>query len=918
VSVFSRGDPQKPTPGVVFVRYIPADLEVFPVTHRSVRHASFVIVLAAALVLPVRADWRAGAAVQGGAPGVTAIRNATLVTVTRGTIPNGTIVIRDGKIAAVGANVAIPAGAGVYDASGKFVSPGIIDAHSHIANDAINEGTVAVSSMTGMFDVLDPTDISIYRDLAGGLTIANVLHGSANPIGGKTVAIKLRWGKTRREDLLIEGALPGIKFALGENVKRPGPQTGTAPRRYPSTRQGVDYVMRDAFTRAKVYQKAWQDYQKQKTGGADPLAPKRDFQLDALVEILEGKRLVHCHSYRADEILMMIRVADEMGFKIATFQHVLEGYKVAKEIAAHGAGASTFSDWWGYKIEAEDAIPHNAAIMVRKGVLVSINSDSAEHARRLNTEAAKAVRWGGLTDDEALALVTINPAKQLKIDNRVGSIEVGKDADLAVWSHHPLSTRAIVERTYIEGTAYYDRVRDEQRVANIETEKALLQGRPAPSSPAGATEAAPAHAATPPSPPAAARPASAAEPLRVTFNANGPTWAITNARIVPVVGAVIPRGTIVIKGNVIEAIGASVSVPSGARTVDAGGASVYPGFIDSATDIGLNEPGVRNYDDVGEMLPFNQMLRTRVAYQSDSDGIPVARVEGITSAGIISDGGLIGGEVPVMNLDGWTWEENTLRSSAGLALVYPGGGGGGRGGGGGGGGAAGGGAATGSARGPMDELNTMLDQTRAYMKNPNRAIDWNLEPFVPILERRQALYVSAGTEQAIRDAVAWAERQNIAIVIRTGPAMQTMAPFFKAHNVPVILGNVLAMPNNEDRFHAYSYQAAGVLAKAGVRFSFSSGGYENARQVPFQAGMSVAWGLDPDAAIRALTIDAARNLGVDSLVGSLERGKLANLIVVRGDPLEIRSRIVHVVIAGRDVPLDSKHTELYKRYLARQ
>jgi imidazolonepropionase-like amidohydrolase len=405
------------------------------------------------------------------APAVTAIRNATIITATRGTITNGTVLVRDGKIAAVGANVSIPAGADVYDATGKFVSPGIIDAHSHIANDAINEGSVSVSSMTGMEDVLDPTDINIYRDLAGGTTTSNILHGSANAIGGKTVVIKLRYGKRRASDLVFQGALPGIKFALGENVTRKRGQAATNPQRFPTTRQGVEYVIRDAFTRAKAYRKDWQDYEVKKKAGQDVLMPRRDLQLDALVEVLEGKRLVHAHSYRADEILMLIRTADEMGFKITTFQHVLEGYKVAKEIAAHNAGASTFSDWWGYKMEAADAIPHNASLMTHKGVLVSINSDDAEQARRLNMEAAKAIRYGDVTEEQAFAMVTINPAKQLKIENRVGSIEVGKDADLVVWTHHPLSTAAVVERTYVDGIAYYDREKDLQRIADIQKEK---------------------------------------------------------------------------------------------------------------------------------------------------------------------------------------------------------------------------------------------------------------------------------------------------------------------------------------------------------------------------------------------------------------------------------------------------------------
>ena len=880
-------------------------------TARFVRHASFLLILVAAALLP-GADWSALGA-QGTTPGLVAIRNATILTVTRGTIASGNLVIRDGKIAAVGANVQIPAGAEVYDGTGKFVSPGIIDAHSHIANDAINEGATAVSSMTGMQDVLDASDVNIYRDLAGGTTSALILHGSSNPIGGKSLVIKLRPGKTRPDALIFEGALPGIKFALGENVTRKRGTVQTPPVRFPSTRQGVEYVIRDAFTRAKVYQKEWQDYNARKGATQDLLAPRRDLQLDALVEILEGKRLVHAHSYRADEILMMIRLADEMGFKIATFQHVLEGYKVAKEIAAHGAGASTFSDWWGYKMEAEDAIPHNAALMTRKGVLVSINSDDAEQARRLNVEAAKAVRYGGLTDDEAFATVTINPAKQLKIDNRVGSLEVGKDADVVIWTRHPLSTSAIVERSYVDGIAYYDREKDLQRIADIEREKGVRPtGDSTSSSGNGASAAAPQTSPGAPGPQTPARPAPPPDRFDVRYNANGPTWAITNARIVTVTGATIPKGTIVIKGNRIEAVGANVSVPSGAKVVDAAGANVYPGLIDASTDIGLNEPGVRNYDDVNEILPFNQMLRTRVAVQADSDAIPITRAEGVTTVAVRPGGGTIGGEIPVMNLDGWTWEENTLRPAAGLALTYPGGGGG-RGGGG------GGGAAAGGAPDPMTTLNQLLARARVYAKQgAGKQVDWTLEPFLPILDKRQAFYVAVGSDVAARDAVNWAEREGVRVVLRMGPDVQRVAGFLKQHDVPVILSSVLTLPPREDVFHAYPYQTAGILAKLGVPFAFSSGGYENSRNVPFQAGRSVAWGLSPEDAIKALTINAAKILGVDSQVGSIEAGKIANLIVVKGDPLEVRSQIQHVVISGRDVSLETKHTELFKRFSSRQ
>ena len=863
------------------------------------------LLVAAALVpasiAPVRGEARSD---QAQTPGVVAIRNATLVTASHGTINNGTIVMRDGKIAALGTNVQIPAGAQIIEGKGKFVSPGIIDAHSHIANDAINEGATAVSSMTGMGDVLNPLDIAIQRDLAGGVTTANILHGSANPIGGKTVVIKLKWGVSKAEELLFPGAMPGIKFALGENPKRPASGINQqGPRRYPTTRQGVEYVIRDAFTRAHAYRKQWQDYQKAKTANQDVMPPRRDLQLDALVEILDGKRLVHVHCYRADEILMMIRLAEEMGFKVATFQHVLEGYKVAQEIAAHGAGGSTFSDWWGYKIEAEDAIPGNASVMTAKGVTVSINSDSAEHARRLNTEAAKSVRWGDMNDDQAVAMVTINPAKQLRIDQRVGSLDVGKDADVVLWNAHPLSTYATVDKTFIDGIAYYDRDVEIARVDMVEKEKATMNGGRGGNGGRGA-------AATPPTPGNLFNLESQA--IDVKLNASGGTWSITNARIVPVSGPVIEKGTIVIRGNKIQAIGANVA-PTGTKTIDARGASVYPGFIDASTDLGINEPGVRGYEDVSEMLDFNQMLRTRVAYQSDSDAIPIARVEGITTAAIFMGGGVITGEVPLMNLDGWTWEENMVRSSAGLALSFPGGGGGGRGGGGGGrGGGAGGGAG-------MAELERLLTQARAYGANATRTMDWNLEPLVPIVQKKQPFFVSAGSEQAVRDAIAWAERQGINIVIRTSPAAAVAtADLLKAKNVPVILNNVLAMPQGEDAFHAANYQAAGQLSKAGVLFAFSSGGYDNARLVPFQAAMSVAWGLDRDEAIKALTINAAKIFGADKALGTLEAGKIANLVVVSGDPLEIRSRIQHVVIGGREIPLESKHTELFKRYMGRQ
>jgi len=386
------------------------------------------------------------------------IRNATVMTVSKGTF-KGSILVKDGKIAEVGEKVMEPAGAKIVDASNQYVIPGIIDCHSHIAIDGgVNEGSISVSSMVDIKDVLNPEDIAIYRALAGGVTTANILHGSANSIGGKTLPIKMRWGKSA-EGLIFEGATPGIKFALGENPKRAGNPTGRAINgqaqqgRYPATRMGVEDVIREAFNDAKVYKAEWDAYDAKQTG----IPPRKDLKLEALKEVLEGKRYVHSHCYRADEILMLLRIADDYGFKIRTLQHVLEGYKVAKEIAAHGAGASTFSDWWSFKVEAFDAIPYNAAIMQKKGVLVSLNSDDAELMRHLNSEAGKAVKYGGLSETEALAMITLNPARQLGIETRVGSIEVGKDADLVIYDKFPLSDYAKVQKVLIDGTVYFDR-----------------------------------------------------------------------------------------------------------------------------------------------------------------------------------------------------------------------------------------------------------------------------------------------------------------------------------------------------------------------------------------------------------------------------------------------------------------------------
>ena len=409
--------------------------------------------------------------------GSTLIRNATILTVTKGTLENTDLLMQNGKITQVGKNIAPPAGARVIDATGKYILPGIIDPHSHMMADGINEGSLSVTSMVRIRDVLNPTAINAYRALAGGVTTINILHGSANTIGGQNATVKLKYGRST-DEMLFPGAPPGIKFALGENVTRKNSQQqpGGPPRRYPATRMGQEEILRDAFIRAQDYKREWDDY-RARAARREPnvIPPRRNLELEPLVEVLEGKRLVHAHGYRADEHLMLLNLATEFGFKIATLQHVLEGYKIATEIAKAGAGASSFADSWSYKIEAYDAIPYNNAIMMRHGVLQTINSDSDERVRRLNIDAAKLMRYGGLTEEEALRTITYNGALQLGVGSRVGSIEVGKDADIAIWNHHPLSVYANVETTFIDGEVFFDRQQDIAKRAQAEQQRADLE-----------------------------------------------------------------------------------------------------------------------------------------------------------------------------------------------------------------------------------------------------------------------------------------------------------------------------------------------------------------------------------------------------------------------------------------------------------
>ena len=382
------------------------------------------------------------------------ITNAIVMTATHGNIKNGSIYIKDGKIAAVGENVKAPASATVIDAGGKYVTPGIVDSHSHIAlDDDVNEATSPITPQMMMKDAFDYQDKAIYRALAGGVTTSLLLHGSANMIGGQAIVIKHKYG-LGRDELLFPNAPRSIKFASGENPKR----VYGGREQLPSTRMGNFAVQREALVQAQDYMREWDTYnEKVKRGDKDATAPKRDLKMEALADVLRGKLMVQIHCYRADEFLTEIAMAKEFGYKIRAFHHALEAYKVPEALAVENIGIATFADWWGYKQEAWDAIPWNAVMAMRKGVKVAIKSDSEDYTRRLNQEAAKTIRYGGATEEEALKMITLNAAWIVGVDDRVGSIDVGKDADLVIWDGYPLSSYGIPEKVMIDGEVYFDR-----------------------------------------------------------------------------------------------------------------------------------------------------------------------------------------------------------------------------------------------------------------------------------------------------------------------------------------------------------------------------------------------------------------------------------------------------------------------------
>ncbi len=802
------------------------------------------------------------------------IRNGTVLTGAGRRLEETSILIQNGKISGIGRDIEPPKGVQVIDASEMYVMPGIIDPHSHIMlTGGGNEYTQSIVPEVRIQDILNTDDTSEYRALSGGVTTVRLLHGSANVIGGQDAVVKLKYGRSAR-DHLLKDAPQGVKFALGENVKR----TRT---RFPNTRLGVEATLNRAFMEAIDYRRRWQEYRRdRKDAGKNAdqiLPPRRDLRLEALTDIINHEMFIHAHCYRADEILMLMRVASNHGLRIWSLQHVLEGFKIAPEIVRHGASCATFSDWWAYKVEAFDATAYNAALLNEAGANVTLKSDDRQMMRHMFHEAAKTLRYGNMSPDDAIQTITINPARELGLSDRIGSIEMGKDGDLALFNGHPLNGFSRCEITIVEGEIFFSRkavpsAMSEQQNLRVAT---LSDWSPAPLDLRKKT-------------------------LDLTQSDNR-KYAIVGATLFPVDASPIPNGVLLIAEGKISAIGRELRIPDDYKRIDASGLNVYPGLIDSGTTLGLTEIRyVEETNDTFEAGDFQPDLKAGVALNSDSELIPVARAGGITTILMRPLGGIIAGQSSVAKLSGWTTPEMVINDAAGLQINMP----------------------TEPAKLQklktyLSEMQTIIERYQSTGNNQPSLSDLRIAVLENCLAGKKPVFVEANTRQEIAQALLLADEYKLRVIITGGTDAWKLAGELKRRDIPVIVGDVSQKPTSEyDPFDA-PYANAAHLHDAGVRFCIRSNNASNSRNAPFEAALAVAFGLPEEIGIRSVTLSAAEILGLEERMGSLTIGKDANLIICVDSPLQQSGQIKATFIDGQPFAPQSRQTRLYERYRQR-
>lgn len=812
------------------------------------------------------------------------LRSATLLTMTHGDMANTDILIENGRISRIGRGLTAPAGVQTLDLAGCFVMPGIIDCHSHMCSDGgLNEFSMSITCEVRVRDVISHRDVSAYRALAGGVTCIHTMHGSANTIGGQNAVLRMKYGRPAAEWLFAD-APRTVKFALGENVKQSN--FGRRGSRFPNSRMGVEAVLRRAFEAARRHDADRAAFASDRAAGRDPRPLRRDLRLEALSEILAGDIRIHCHCYRADEILRLFAVTEEHGVRVALLHHVLEGYRVIPEMLRHGCGASTFADWWAYKLEAFDAVPHNAARLVQGGVVATVNSDSPEMIRHLNLEAAKSLRYGGLSPTEALRLVTLNAAQQLGIDRQVGSLEVGKLADLAVFDGHPLDAFSKCVLTLIDGEAYFQH-------AELRTNSPSVAVRP----------------------PRAWAPRR--EPLAIPPSPNG-VYLVRGATVHPIDGLDVADAAVLIDGGRIAAFGpaSEVTTPPQAVVVDATGLHVYPGLINAACSLGMVEiDSVAGSVDTSDIGRFQPDLRAETAFNPFAAAIEVARAEGVLTALVVPGGNEIAGQAAVMQLDGWSMPEALVQSGVALVVNIP--------------------SLPADLSGlpepkrketrdaytaRLDDFDAFLRLTRSYVAvSPmtSSMVDRRLEAMRPFLRGDAPVFFNANSYKEIREALRFAGHYRLRPVIVGARQAWKAADELARAGADVIIVRTQVVPSGESEPWDSVYRNAAVLASAGVRFCFATGGSSLAKLLGLEAAMAVAHGLDEHHALQALTIDAARILGVEDRLGSIARGKVATLFISTGSPLQPDSAVVSAFIAGRPIELSSRHSRLDDKFRQR-